>query len=151
MKNGNGYRKVQNSMIFCGLLDLCLILLRENYICIYMNNYVDSFNEYLSLELHYSERTVKTYSEALKEYQNFLDEHHYSFLAIQKDQANQYKAYLIKKNYENKTSSLYLSAVRSFYYYLVEIQVVNVNPFIMIHNPKVVKNLPNFLNHSESD
>ncbi len=116
-----------------------------------MNSYINSFREYLTLELGYSTRTSKTYGEALKEYDNFLKEHHYSFLSVSKDIANRYKAYLVKKNYESKTASLYLSAVRSFYNYLVEIKKVSVNPFLLIKNPKVIKKLPVFLNHSESE
>lgn len=116
-----------------------------------MNNYVDSFMEYLNYELHYSQKTSYTYRESLKEYEQFLKENHYSFLKINKDMANQYKAYLVKKEYQSKTSSLYLSAVRSFYNYLVEIQALNINPFLTIRNLKVVKKLPNFLNHSESE
>ena len=116
-----------------------------------MNSYINSFREYLTLELGYSTRTSKTYGEALKEYDNFLKEHHYSFLSVSKDIANRYKAYLVKKNYESKTASLYLSAVRSFYNYLVEIKKVSVNPFLLIKNPKVIKKLPIFLNHSESE
>ena len=116
-----------------------------------MNSYVNSFVEYLNLELNYSPKTSKTYALALKEYDAFLEENHYSFLRVGVEEANQYKAYLVRKNYESKTSSLYLSAVRSFYHYLVEIKVLNRNPFSGIKNSKVVKKLPNFLNHSESE
>lgn len=116
-----------------------------------MNSYIESFASYLNLELHYSPRTSKTYQEALKEYEQFLQEQHLSFLHVHVTQANQYKAYLVKKGYQSKTSSLYLSAVRSFYQYLVEIKVLETNPFLAIRNPKVVKKLPNFLNHSESE
>lgn len=116
-----------------------------------MNSYIHSFQEYLSSELHYSNRTIQTYLEALKEFELFLKEHHYAFLQVSPDIANQYKAYLIKKEYQSKTSSLYLSAVRSFYHYLVEIKKMEFNPFLLVKNPKIVKKLPNFLNHSERD
>ena len=116
-----------------------------------MNSYVKSFSEYLNDELNYSEKTVKTYLEALKEFENFLNTHHYAFLSIKKEEANQYKAFLISKGFESKTASLYLSAVRSFYRYLVEIKTISSNPFAAIRNPKVIKKLPNFLNQSESE
>ncbi len=132
-------------------MDICLILVKESCTCIYMNSYIDSFVEYLNYELHYSARTSHTYVEALKEYEKFLREYHYSFLNVNVDEANQYKAYLVKREYQSKTASLYLSAVRSFYIYLVEIKAIELNPFLMIKNPKVVKKLPNFLNHSESE
>ena len=126
-------------------------MFKESCIFIYMNSYVKSFSEYLNDELNYSEKTVKTYLEALKEFENFLNTHHYAFLSIKKEEANQYKAFLISKGFESKTASLYLSAVRSFYRYLVEIKTISSNPFAAIRNPKVIKKLPNFLNQSESE
>lgn len=114
-----------------------------------MNSYFNSFGEYLNYELNYSDKTCKTYTQALKEYEQFLEDNHYSFLKINADIANGYKAYLINQAYESKTASLYLSAVRTFYNYLVEIKEIDNNPFLTIKNPKVVKKLPNFLNHSE--
>ncbi len=116
-----------------------------------MNSYIQSFKEYLELELNYSLKTIKTYDEALKRYQDFLTIHHLSFLSVTKDIATSYKAYLVKENYEAKTSSLYLSAVRSFYHYLVEIKKININPFAHLKNPKVSKKLPSFLNASEEE
>lgn len=114
-----------------------------------MNSYINSFGEYLNYELNYSDKTCKTYTQALKEYEQFLEDNHYCFLKINADIANGYKAYLINQAYESKTASLYLSAVRTFYNYLVEIKEIDNNPFLTIKNPKVVKKLPNFLNHSE--
>ncbi len=114
-----------------------------------MNSYFNSFGEYLNYELNYSDKTCKTYTQALKEYEQFLEDNHYCFLKINADIANGYKAYLINQAYESKTASLYLSAVRTFYNYLVEIKEIDNNPFLTIKNPKVVKKLPNFLNHSE--
>lgn len=115
-----------------------------------MNSYVSSFIDYLNKELNYSVNTCKTYIAALKEFTIFLNTRQLSFLKVNKDSANQYKAYLIEKNYESKTASLYLSATRAFYNYLLEIKAINFNPFADIKNPKVVKKLPNFLNQSES-
>lgn len=117
-------------------MDICLILVKESCTCIYMNSYIDSFVEYLNYELHYSARTSHTYVEALKEYEKFLREYHYSFLNVNVDEANQYKAYLVKREYQSKTASLYLSAVRSFYIYLVEIKAIELNPFLMIKESK---------------
>ena len=98
------------------------------------NSYVNSFLEYLDYELNYSKKTISTYKH---------------FLKINKDIANKYKAYLIDLGYQNKTSSLNLSTLRSFYNYLIEIRVLEINYFLNIHNPKVVKKLPNFLKESE--
>ncbi len=113
------------------------------------DSYVNSYLEYILYELNYSKKTKDTYLEALKIYRLFLEENKVNFLKINKDIANKYKAYLINK-YKAKTSSLKLSAVRSFYDYLEEIKIISNNPFINIHNPKVPKKLPNFLKEEEA-
>ena len=120
--------------------------MKNNY-----ESYINSFLEYLAYELNYSKKTVKTYKDVLKEYGKYLKKYNYQFLNINTDIANKYKAYLISKNYENKTSSLHLSAVRSFYNYLLEIKVISNNVYLNIKNPKIFKKLPNFLNNSERE
>ena len=119
-----------------------------------MNNsyesYVKSFLEYLLYELNYSNKTTMTYKNALKEYGKFLNLKKLNYLNITSENANSYKAHLISSNYENKTSSLHLSAVRSFYNYLTQINVLKNNVFANIKNPKIEKKLPNFLNNSET-
>ncbi len=114
-----------------------------------MNNYIKSFKEYLGEELNYSKNTINTYEISLKIFNNFLTENHYNFLLLKKDDAIKYKAYLVRNDFENKTSSLYLSAVRTFYNYLVEIKAIDINPFMLVKNPKIMKKLPNFLNNSD--
>lgn len=113
------------------------------------DSFVNCFLEYLILELNYSEKTVGTYRQSLKDYGKFLEKKHVNFIRVNIDIAQKYKAYLVASNYQNKTSSGHMSAVRSFYNYLVEIKTVKVNPFLNMKNPKVEKKLPNFLNSSD--
>lgn len=113
-------------------------------------SYISSFSEYLLYELNYSKKTVETYQNCLKEFGIFLSDNKLSFLSLTPDDALKYKASLIAKNYENKTSSLHMSSVRSFYKYLVEINTILSNPFTGIKNPKISKKLPNFLKESET-
>lgn len=115
-----------------------------------IESYINSFSEYLSLELAYSPKTIKTYTQELKNYQKFLEEKKLNFLNLNHSLANQYKAYLISKGLDAKTSSLHLSAVRQFYNYLVEIKAMSTNPFLNMKNPKIAKKLPNFLKDSET-
>ncbi|MDE5539178.1 MAG: tyrosine recombinase, partial [Bacilli bacterium] len=121
------------------------IYMKSNY-----ESYVKSFLEYLAYELNFSSKTVENYKQNLKVYGRFLEEQKQNFLRIDGDFANKYKAYLISLGYENKTSSLHLSTMRSFYNYLVEIRIVATNYFLNVRNPKVAKKLPNFLNKSET-
>lgn len=113
-------------------------------------SYINSFNEYLAYELSYSPKTIKTYTQELKNYQKFLEEKKLNFLNINHANAIQYKAYLISKEFDAKTSSLHLTATRQFYNYLVEIKATTTNPFLNMKNPKIAKKLPNFLKDSET-
>ncbi len=112
-------------------------------------SYVNSFYDYLVYELNYSVKTGATYRLNLQRYEKFLKVKKINFLKIDLEIASSYKAYLIKLGLDNKTSSLALSAVRSFYNFLLDLKVVNTNHFLNIRNPKVAKKLPNFLNSSE--
>lgn len=114
-----------------------------------IEDYILSFKDYLIYELNYSKKTASTYEFALLEYEKFLQARNLRFKSITNKEANLYKSYLIEKGYENKTSSLHMSAARSFYNYLVEIKECLDNPFNGIKNPKIIKKLPNFLKTSE--
>lgn len=114
------------------------------------NDLVNSFAEYLAYELNYSKKTIKTYNTSLKKYKLYLESIHIPYNYVTSSIASAYKAFLISKNLEPKTSSLNLTAVRSFYNYLVEIKVIGTNPFASLKNPKVAKKLPNFLNSSDT-
>ena len=114
-----------------------------------MKDYITTFKDYLIYELNYSEKTASTYELALLEYEKFLKDKDLRFKNITNKEAKLYKAHLIEKGYENKTSALHMSAIRTFYNYLVEIKECLDNPFNGIKNPKIAKKLPNFLKDSE--
>ena len=115
-----------------------------------MEDYILSFKEYILFELNYSKTTANTYHNVLLEYAQFLKDKDLRFKNITNKEANLYKAHLIEKGYDNKTSALHMSAARSFYNYLVEIKECLENPFNGIRNPKISKKLPNFLKDSET-
>ncbi len=114
-------------------------------------SYVLSFKEYLLYELNYAKKTGDTYLQVLKLFGEYLKKNNLSFIRFSKDDASKYKAFLIQEKYENKTTSLNLSALRTFYTYLVEIKLIAINPFGGLRNPKVARKLPNFLKPSETD
>ena len=115
-----------------------------------MEDYILSFKEYILFELNYSKTTANTYHNVLLEYAQFLKDKDLRFKNITNKEANLYKAHLIEKGYDNKTSALHMSAARSFYNYLVEIKECLENPFNGIRNPKISKKLPNFLKDRET-
>ncbi len=107
---------------------------------------IQKFLEYLEKELNYSAMTIVDYASDLHIYASYVQENKINFLSITKSEIMGFLKYLDSLKYSNKSISRFLSALRSFYRYLVDIKLINENQFKRIKNPKVEKKLPNYLN-----
>lgn len=116
-----------------------------------MNNILTSYIDYLKYELNYSENTIETYIGHLKEYALFLKNDNINFYSVNKDDVIKYLKYLDTKKINNKSISNSLSALRNFYDFLLDNKKVKINPFKLVHNPKIDKKLPNFLSITDMD
>lgn len=114
-----------------------------------MNQYKNKFDMYLESELNYSSKTRKSYFIEITKFQNYLKENKVNYQKVTKEDVRGYLKYLDVLKYKNASISKNLSALRSFYKFLVMEEVVSNNPFILINNPKKEKKLPNFLNEIE--
>lgn len=114
-----------------------------------MNQYKNKFDMYLESELNYSSKTRKSYFIEITKFQNYLKENKINYQKVNKEDVRGYLKYLDVVKYKNTSISKNLSALRSFYKFLVMEEVVSNNPFLLINNPKKEKKLPNFLNEIE--
>lgn len=114
-----------------------------------MNQQKAKFEIYLETELNYSEKTREGYILEINKFQNYLDENRINYKNITKEEVRGYLKYLDDFKYKNASISKNLSALRSFYKFLVMEEVVFNNPFLLISNPKKEKKLPDFLNEIE--
>ncbi len=110
---------------------------------------ITKYLEYIIKELNYSSLTKVDYQNDLKIYEEYLKRKNLNYLNITKKDILDYLKFLDDAKYSNKSISRNLSTLRSFYTYLVEIKVTPENVFRRVHNPKVEKKLPNFLNTVE--
>ncbi len=110
-----------------------------------MEDKIESFLNDLSVEKNYSEATIKTYRNELYKYQEYIEWKKIDYRLVNKEVVRDYLKYLDKLNYKNRSISTNISAIRSFYGYLVIHQVLSKNIFNGIRNPKLEKTLPNFL------
>ena len=110
---------------------------------------LESFLDYLNYELNYSEHTIKSYEEDLNNYFSYVQENDINYLTLDKEDIRSYLKYLDEKKLNNRSISRMLSALRTFYKYLVLKKIIKNNPFREIRNPKVGKRLPNYLNNIE--
>lgn len=114
-----------------------------------MVSVVDKYLIYIKNELNFSDNTIKNYQLDLAEFFSFLDNYHIDYLKITREDIRQYFKYLDSKNNKNSTIARKVSAVRSFYNYLLLNGYVEKNLFRMVRNPKIERKLPNYLNYEE--
>jgi integrase/recombinase XerC len=121
-----------------------------------LNDQIRSFIDALSAEKGYSANTCRAYSHDLKEFVSFICEHRFSKKKNPKDadtfKAHQvdslmirgYLGFLHQKN-KKVTLARKLSAVRSFFRYLVKHGVIQDSPLDPILTPKQKKTIPVYL------
>lgn len=110
-----------------------------------MQEEIKKFIEYLKIERNYSENTCLNYFQELQKYVSYLNKKHISYQTINKEEIRKYLKELDNLHYQNSSISKNISAIRSFYNYLVQKQIINNNIWKQIQNPKIKKHLPNFL------
>ena len=109
----------------------------------------NDYHKYLELEKRYPETTITSYLNALKRYEDFLEYKDINYKTITKDQIREYLKFLDEEKYSKSSVSQTLSALRNFYAYLVNNNILEANQFKLIKNPKKEKHLPNFLQSDE--
>ena len=127
---------------------------------------VRQFLDYLKLEKHFSDYTVKSYGADLIQFGQFLmgeigaghgasangntaaamtgtqDERQ---MACEPLTVREFLAYLYAQNYTKSTTARKLATLRSFYKFLIRRGVVSANPLSTIRTPKQEKRLPKCL------
>jgi integrase/recombinase XerC len=121
---------------------------------------VRQFLEYLRLEKHFSDYTVKSYGADLIQFGQFLmgeigrgaSPQQSSELSLDERQlkcdpmvVREFLAYLYGQNYTKSTTARKLATLRSFYKFLVRRGQLSVNPLSTIRTPKQEKRLPKCL------
>lgn len=113
----------------------------------------DSFLDYLQYERIYSEKTFKAYKEDLRQFEEFAREEigDSAPTEVKAELVREWIVSLMDKGYTSTSINRKLSALRSFYKFLLRKGEVTVNPLQKITGPKNKKPLPVFLKESEMD
>lgn len=110
---------------------------------------LDEYKNYLQYEKRYPETTINSYLNALNKYDEFINESNINYKTITKEEIRKYLKQLDEENYSKSSVSQNLSALRNYYSYLVNNNIISSNQFKLIKNPKKEKHLPNFLQPNE--
>ncbi len=114
-----------------------------------MNNYLEDY--YLILiENNASPNTLDSYKRYLDDYVKFLSKKGVkSVTKISPVDIKKYISYVNKRGLAPSSISIIISAIRSFHKHLVLSSIIDENPALHIHSPKVQKKLPEIIEREE--
>lgn len=112
---------------------------------------IRAFEEYLRNERNYSERTVCSYVKDLKAFESYMQslEEPLRWQNLTTDVVRNWIIEEMDKGLNAKTVNQSLSAMRSFYKFLLIRKRVDRDPVYNLQGPKKEKNLPSFVKESE--
>jgi integrase/recombinase XerC len=115
------------------------------------DKYIELFNKYLKAERNASMYTIRDYQHSLTEFKDLarlkgID----SPAKVEKQTVREYMAKLNNLGRAHSTIGNKLSAIRSFYRYLMREEIISKNPAGTIASPKLDRRLPTFLTLDEA-
>lgn len=105
------------------------------------------FLNYLRIDKKYSENTINSYNDNLNHFKTFFKDKELD--KINENDIEYYLKYLHSKKLEISSISHNISALKSFYKYLLIFKKVNNNPLENIEMPKLKKSIPKTLSYDE--
>ena len=116
------------------------------------NNLSDILKEfliYISKERNYSHHTLKAYERDLVKFAKFLELYHSKSLIdlkqVDRGIIRQFMGKEFDEGLSSKTVARRLASIKSFFNYLIQIELIFDSPASHIKSPKVEKNIPKFI------
>lgn len=119
-----------------------------------MAQIVDSFLEYMKSERNRSEQTIAAYGKALRDFESFFNsiDEGISWMSVDADIVREWMLHLMEKEGMKASSvNLKLSALRTFYHYLLLTRRISRNPLAVVVGPKKSKVLPTFVKEQDME
>jgi len=115
-----------------------------------MEEFLNKFLFYLTSHANFSKHTIKAYRYDLEEFKKFIEGKSIKKInEIDRFSIRAYIVFLSEKKLKKNTLIRKISAVRSFFKFLISKNIIEDNPFALINMPKKEKNLPRFLTEEE--
>ena len=107
---------------------------------------IEEYISYIKNIKNYSDYTITNYKKDIDQFTMFLKTKNINNLKdVTYDIIRSYLSYLNKIGYKNRTISRMISSLRSLFNYLESEKKIDINPIVLISNPKKEIRLPNFL------
>ena len=112
---------------------------------------IESFLDNSWLEKNLSENTLSSYKNDLLNFYDFLKKINKEVIDVDHFLIISFLSHLLDKGRSSKTISRNISALKSFYKYLISIDQIDLNPTSKVETPKSGLNLPTTLTNFETD
>ncbi len=113
-----------------------------------MDILADQFINYLRIELGLADNTVQAYSRDLIRFFQFLEKKKLTPLEVSKDQITEYTS-IIGRRLSSRSVARNISAVRSFFRFLVSEGRIKSSPTRLVETPRVSMRLPGVLSQAD--
>ena len=115
-----------------------------------VKNFLTLFIEYLQIEKNYSKYTIVGYISSIEDFERFLQVQGIKgFEDVTYPDVRIFLTEAHEKGLTRRTISKKISALRSFYKFLLREKLVKENPFLLVSLPKQDKRIPKFLYEKE--
>ena len=120
-----------------------------------MKKYVNLFIDYLRYERNYSGHTIRSYTNDLLQFVDFLDEKavaegaDFDIAGIDADIVRQWMMGLMKQSLSSASVNRKLSALQTFFSYAIRQGFIKKHPLRLVSGPKKSKPLPDFIKEKE--
>ncbi len=114
-------------------------------------NYLDEFINHIKLDRNLSSRTIDAYNRDITKFIDYLQEIKFdkNLEDLNIKMLREYLVYLTNNNLSRKSIRRNISALRTFFKFLIRKKIIQDNLFKFLRTPKLEKNLPTFLDVSE--
>lgn len=113
----------------------------------------DLFLNYLTVERRFSKHTIISYKTDLSQFAKFIKDS-YELEDIKEVNHLYIRSWIVslmENGIDPKSVNRKITALRSFYKFLIKTEVIDKNPMLKIQAPKVSKKLPEFLDEKKMD
>jgi len=115
-----------------------------------MQKIFDRYIQYLEAERNASPYTIRNYRADLADFFKFLKSTELTLLnEVDRHVLRDYLSHLVEVGIAKASIARKLSAIRSFFHYLVREEIIPKNPIEQVSSPKLDKRLPSFLTKEE--
>lgn len=105
---------------------------------------VNEYLDYLRYQKNYSNNTIDSYKRDIEKFLKFMNDEGYTLQSVDQTLIRNFLVNETLNQVSKRSNARRIIALRRFFAYLVKKEYVEMNPFLLISNPKIDKTLPEF-------